>query len=136
VQHFSGRDPADPHHRGRGVADDASRAAGVGGGDDRDEVSDPDPAAEQRLRRRAADQRGRDVVEERRRDEHDAEQHECTGPVIGQERRQGARQAALLEVPGQDREADEQQREVRENHPFAREVRRQTVEPLARWESW
>ena len=72
LDHLERRHAVDPHHRRRRVADDAARAAGVRRGDDRGEVADVHLAAEHDARDRSADQRGRDVVEERREHEDDA----------------------------------------------------------------
>ena len=63
VQDLDGRDAADPHHRRSRIADDAARAARVRGRDDGHEVTDAHAPAKQRVRHRAADQRGRNVVE-------------------------------------------------------------------------
>ena len=46
VQHVDGAHAVEPHHRGRGVADHAAGAAGIGGGDDRGQVADVHPLAE------------------------------------------------------------------------------------------
>ena len=115
-------DAVDPHHGRGGVADHAARAAGVRGRDDRGEIADVDFALEHVARHRAADQRGRDVVEEARQHEHDGEQREPALPSVGQERRHLVRNAAVLEVPGQDRKAHQQQEQVREDHPFVLHV--------------
>ena len=84
VQHVARRHAVDPHHRRRRVADDAARAAGVRGRDDRGEVADVHGRKE-RCAIVAADQRGGDVVEERRQHEDHHQQHE---------RRRASRRAA------------------------------------------
>ena len=128
VQDFDGRDAADPHHRRRGIADDASRAARIRGRDDGREVADADAAAKQRVRHGAADQGGGDVVEETGNHEHDREQCERAGPVVGKPGREFLRQAALLEMRGEQREADEQEEQVDEDHRLVREVGRESVD--------
>jgi hypothetical protein len=82
MQHLGGRDAADPHHGGRGVADDAARAAGVRRRDDRGEVADTHAPAKQRVRHGAADQRGGDVVQEAGDYEHDCEERERAHPSV------------------------------------------------------
>ena len=59
-------DTGNPHHGGRGVADDASRATGVRCRDNRGEIADMDLALKDVPRHRAADQRRGDIVEDAR----------------------------------------------------------------------
>ena len=66
---------------------------------------------------------GGDVVEERRHHEHAGEQHEAAFPVIRQQVRQHLGHAALLEVIGPQREAQQQPEQVRERAPLVAEVR-------------
>ena len=122
LEHRQRADAVDPHHGGGGVADHAAGAAGVGRRDDRGEIADVDFALEHVARHRAADQRGRDVVEEARQHEHDGEQREPALPAVGQERRHLVGNAAVLEMPRQDRKAHQQQEQVREDHPFVLHV--------------
>ena len=110
LHHRQRTDAVDPHHRGRGVADDAAGAAGVRRRDDRGEVADVDFAAEHMARHGAADQRRRDVVEEARQHEHDHQQRDAALPVVGQDRpasrrargssRNGARAAQIPSAAG------------------------------------
>ena len=90
---------------------------------------------EYRCRNRAADDRGGDIVEERRQHENHGEQHESALPVVGQEFRQHCRHMAFLEVPRQQRKADEQEEEVAQNDPLVRQVGGETIEPGSRAEA-
>ena len=54
--------------------------------------------------------------------EHDRQQHEAALPVVGQESRQHGGHAAVLEVLGEQREAQQQAEEVRQDHPLVAEV--------------
>ena len=53
------------------------------------------------------------------------EQDEAALPVVGQEARQDRRRAAVLEMLGEEREADQQPEEVGERHPFVADMRRE-----------
>ena len=90
-----------------------------------------DFAAEDVTRHRAADQRGRDVVEEAREDEHDREQHEPALPAIRQECRHLVGDAALLEMAREDREAHQQQEQIGQDHGLVLHVQGETGEPRA-----
>ena len=128
-----GEHAADPHHRGRRVADDAAGPARIRRRDDRDEVADLHAPAEQRVRGGAADQCRGDVVQEcgQRRTRCASS---ASAPVQSsrQAARQRLRQAARLEMGREQREADEQQEEVRQDHPLVREVRREARRARAR----
>ena len=112
VQDIRSVDAIDPHHRRGRVADHAAGAAGIARGDDRGEIADVEPVAENVLRNRAADHRSGDVVEKRRQHEHHHQQHETAFPVVRQPARQDRRHAGLLEVPRQDRKADQEAEQV------------------------
>ncbi len=112
------RGAGDPHHRRRGVADDAAGAAGIRRRDDRREVANVHLAPEHLEGDGAADDRRRDVVEERRQYEDDHQQHKAAGPVIRQNCRHPFRQPALLEVAGQQGKADQQQEQVGDDQPL------------------
>lgn len=71
---------------------------------------------------RPTDQRRRDVVEERRQDEDHHQQQERAFPVVGQQSRQPRGDIARLEVLRQQREAEQQSEEIREQHPFTPKV--------------
>ena len=92
-------------------------------------------ALEDVARHRAADQGGRDIVEEAREYEHDREQREAALPSVGQERRHLVRDAALLEMARQDRETHQQQEQVRQHHPLVLDVQRKAAEAGAGFES-
>jgi hypothetical protein len=113
------------HEEADHVGDGDVPAAGVRRRDDRHEVADMDLAAEHMARHRAADQRGRDVVEEAGQHEHDREQDQS----VRQEGRHRVRDAAVFEVARQDRGAHQQQEQVREDHPFVPHVQREAGEP-------
>ena len=98
----------------------------------RREIADVDLAPENMPRHRAADQRGGDVVEEARQHEHDDEQRKAALPVVGQEGRHLVRDAALLEMARQQREAHQQQEQVRQDHPFVLQVPAETREARRR----
>ena len=86
-------------------------------------------------RHRAADQRGGDIVEEARQHEHDREQHEPALPSVRQERRHFVGDAAVLEMARQDREAHQQQEQVREDHRLVLHVQREAGEASAELEA-
>ena len=135
LQHVQRVDTIDPHHGGGGVADHAARAARVRCGDDRRQVADMHLAAEHRAGDGAADQRGGDVVEERRQHADHPQQHEAALPVVRQVARQHRRHLACLEVVGKQREAEQQAEKVGENHPLVQHVQRKTFHPRAGFES-
>ena len=72
LEHAERAHAVDPHHGRGGVANHASRAAGIGGRDDGREIADVHLAAEHLLRHGAADQGGGDVVEKARDHGHEA----------------------------------------------------------------
>lgn len=74
-------------HGGRRVPDDAAGASCIGRSGERRDIPDVD-AREQRMGERSADGGARDVVEERRQNEHDRQEHERALQVVGQEVRQ------------------------------------------------
>jgi hypothetical protein len=117
----------DPHHRRRGIADDAARAASVGGGHHGREITDVH-LLEDVARNGSADQGGRDVVEEARQHEDDDQENEPAGPVVRQERRHFVGDAAFLEVARQHRKAHQQQKQIGERHPFMVQMERETAE--------
>ena len=121
----------DPHHGGGGVADHAAGAAGVGRGYDRREVADVDLVPEHGRRDGAADERRRDVVEERGKHEHHDEEQEAALPVVGKEVRQHLGHLAALEVVRKQGEAEQQAEQVCKDHPLVRHVRRQAGKPGA-----
>jgi hypothetical protein len=96
--------------------------AGIGRCDDRRQVADVDLAAKHRAGDRAADQRGGDVIQEARQHENHEKQHQPAFPVVGQQFWQPLRNAAGLEVLGQQRKAEQQAQQVGEQHPFLAEV--------------
>ena len=117
------RHALDPHHRGRRVTDDAAGAAAVRRGNDGGEKADVHAPLEDGRCDRAADDRGGDVVEERRQHEHDREQREPALPAVRQKSRQGIRDRAPFEVAREHGEAEQQEQEIREHDPLVREVR-------------
>ncbi len=122
LHHGERTDARDPHHGGGGVADDAAGAAGIRGRDDRREIADVNLALEHVPRNGAADQGGGDIVEEARQHEHQDEQHDAALPVVRQQRRHLIRNAAFLEMPGQQRKPHQQQEQIAERDPFMRHV--------------
>jgi hypothetical protein len=92
-------------------------------------------ALEDVARHRAADQRGRDIVEEARQHEYDGEQRQPALPAVRQERWHFVRHAAVFEVPRQDREAHQQQEQVGEDHGLVLHVQREPGEPGAKLEA-
>jgi hypothetical protein len=130
-EHRQWADAADPKHCRCRVADHASRAAGVGGGDNRSKVADADTVLENMLRDRGADKRRGDVVEERRDHKHEDQEHETAGPVIRQRGRHPIGKAARLELAGKEGEADQKQKQVRKQHPFMREMGKEAGEARA-----
>jgi hypothetical protein len=78
--------------------------------------------AEHRSRDRAADDRRGNVVQERGEHEDHHQQHEPTLPVVGQESRQDRRNAAFLEMVGEERESEQQQQQVAQDHPLVDQV--------------
>ena len=81
-----------------------------------------DLPVEDGMRDGAADHRRGDVVEERRQHEHRGEQHEAALPVVGQPARQHRRHLAVLEGPGQQGEAEQQEQQVGQRHPLVLEM--------------
>ena len=124
-------DAVDPHHRRGGVANDAAGTAGVRRCDDGGEIADMDFALEDMPSHRAADQGRCDVVEKARQHEHDGEQHKPAGPTVRQERWHLVRDAAVLEVPRQDRKAHQQQEQVGEDHPLVVHLQHEAAEALS-----
>ena len=100
----------------------------VGRRDDRGEIADMYP-----LKfvpgHRPADQRGGDVVEEARQNEHNQAQRKPALPVVRQHRGHFIRNPALLERARQQREAHEQQEQVRQDYPFVLHVLAEAREP-------
>ena len=94
-----------------------------------------DFAPEDVARHRAADQGGRDVVEEARQHEHDGEQRKPALPAVRQERRHLVGDAALLEMPRQERKAHQQQEQVGEDHPLVLHVQGEAGQPGAELEA-
>ena len=84
-----------------------------------------DFALEDVPRHRAADQCGGDVVEEARQHKHDGEQGEAARPTVWEEGGHRVGNAAVLEMPRQDRKAHQQQKEIGEDHPFVVQLQRQ-----------
>ena len=58
-----------------------------------------------------------------------AEQRHAAGPVVGQQVRQVVGDVALLELVGEHLEADQQQQQVGDDHPFVLEVEQQAPAP-------
>ncbi len=104
-------------------------------GDDRSEIADVHLAAEHRHRHRAADHRRGDIVEEARQHEDHHEQDERAFPVAGQEARQERGNAAVLEVLGKQREAEQEPQQIREDHPFVQQMQPEAGESRARLEA-
>jgi len=125
VDHIERAHAVDPHHGRGGVTDDAARAARVRRRDDSGEIADVHLAAEDDTGHRATDQRGGDVVEERRQHEDDCEQGEPALPVIGEDVRQQRGDARLFEVLGEQSEAEQQAEQVRQDHPLVLQVQHQ-----------
>jgi hypothetical protein len=92
------------------------------------QVADVHLALEHGVGDRAADHRRGDVVEEAREQPHQHQQHEAALPVVGQEPRQHRRHLALLEQVGQQREAEQQQQQVRQDHPLMPQVQHEAAE--------
>jgi hypothetical protein len=126
LDHVERADAVQPHHGRRRVAHHRAGAAAVRGRDDGGEVADMHLALEHAGRHRGADQRRRDVVEETGKDEDDHQQHEGAEPAFGQQPGQHLRHPAVLEVPRQQCEADQQAEQVGQQHPFVRHVRAET----------
>ena len=79
-------------------------------------------AVEHVSRNGAADQGGGDIVEEARQHEHQDEQDNAALPVVRQQRRHLIRNPALLEMPGQQRKAHQEQEQIGERDPLMRHV--------------
>ena len=79
----------------------------------------------------AADQRGGDVVEEAREHGDDHEQREAALPVVRKKRGHLVRDAALFEMPREQRKSHQQQEQVREDDPLVLHVQREAGEPGA-----
>ena len=94
-----------------------------------------DLAPEDVLRDRAADQRRGDIVEKARKDGDDDEQRQGAFPVVGQERGHLVGNSAPLEMPRQQRETHEEQKQVRENHPLVLHVQGEPREARAELEA-
>jgi hypothetical protein len=122
LDHVERTDAVQPHHGRRGVADHRAGAAAIRGRDDGGEVADMHLALEHARRHRGADQRSGDIVEEAGQHEDDHQQHEGAHPAFGQQPGQHLRHAAVLEMPGQQRKADQQAQQVGEQHPFVGHV--------------
>jgi len=71
---------------------------------------------------RAADQCRRDVVEKRRQHEDHHQQDERALPVIGKQLGKPRRHLARLEVPGEERKAQQEAEQVREQYPLVHEM--------------
>ena len=127
VQHRSRGYARYPHHRGRGIADHTTRAAGVRCRHDRSQVTDVNFFAVHGRCDRAADHGGGDVVEERGQHEHHEQQHEAALPVIRQEARQHVWRMAVVKMRGEQGDSDEQAEQVREHHPFVTEMDQQST---------
>ena len=67
-----------------------------------------DLAAEYRRSRGATDDGSGDVVQKAGQDENHEQQHEPAFPVVGQEAGQHLRRAAVVKMPGQQREPHQQ----------------------------
>ena len=134
-EHAERTDAGDPHHGGRGVADDAAGAAGVGGRDDRGEIADMDFALKYVPGHRAADQCRRDIVEEARQHEHQHQQHKAALPVVRKQRRHLVGHAALLEMPRQQRKPHQQQEQIGQNDPLMLHVQAEAGEAGAGFEA-
>ena len=115
----------EPHHRCGGVTNHASGTPGVGGSNNRGQKPDANLAPVYMSCDYAADNRPSDVVEEDRQAEDEGQQYQPAGPPIGQQPRYGVRQIALFEVVREDGEANKQQHQVGERHPFMAEVENQ-----------
>ena len=126
-EHAEGTDARDPHHGGRGVADDAAGPAGVRSCHDAGEIADMDFALKHMPGHRAADQRRGDVVEKARQHEHQRQQHEAAFPVVGKQRRHFIRNAALLEMPGQERKPRQQQEQIGQYDPLMQHMMSQSL---------
>ena len=140
LEHLAGRHAVDPHHGGGGVAHHAARAAGIAGCHDGRQETDVHLALVQHRSHGAADHGRSDVVEEAGDEEHQDQHHEAALPVIRQVLGQDGGDARLLEVVGQQREAEQQAEQVGNGHPLvaqkahqprhtghAREVRQQQL---------
>ncbi len=86
-------------------------------------------------RNRRADQCRSDVVEERGDHEHKNEEHESTGPIVGERGRHPIGNATCLEMAGEEREADEQEKQVGDQDPFMRKMGKETGESGALFEA-
>ena len=73
----------------------------------------------------AAEAAAANIVEKRSHDEDNAEQRQPAGPVVGEQPRQMVRDIALLEMIGEQLEADEKQKKIGDNHPFVFEMTNQ-----------
>ena len=121
------RDAGDPHHRGGGVADHAPGAAGVGGGNDRGEITDVHLAAEKLVRHGAADQRRGDVVEKAGENPDHHQKHESAFPIVAAEILAGRPGTWLFsKCRDEQGEAREQTKQVGEDDPFVAEMRQRS----------
>ena len=123
-EHLQRMDAVDPHHGRRGVADDAARAARVGRGDNRREITDVNLVAEHRARDGTADERRRDVVQKAGQHKDHHQQDESALPVVRQELGQSRGDIARLEVLGQQRKPEQQSEQIHEQHPFMAKMRK------------
>ena len=115
-------DARDPHHCCRRVSDHAPGAARVRGSDDGSQVADMHLCSKQRVRHRAADQGSRYVVEKAGEHEDDNEKPERPLPVMRKNAWEGCRYTSLLEMARQQPEYNEQEEQVRQDHPFVSEM--------------
>ena len=128
IHHVEWADAVDPHHRGGGVAHHRAGAACVGCRDDGCQVADMHTTLEYAGGDRAANQRGSNVVEEGRQNEHHHQQHETALPVVREKARQHLGHMTVFEVPGQYRETEQQAEQIGNDHPFMRQVAGQPVQ--------
>ena len=78
--------------------------------------------SKQRVRHRAADQGSRYVVEKAGEHEDDNEKPERPLPVMRKNAWEGCRYTSLLEMARQQPEYNEQEEQVRQDHPFVSEM--------------
>src|SRR6185436_1450204 len=97
-EELKGADTADPHHRRRGVPDDAPRAARVRGGHDRGQKCNTHTFPKDVTSYDTANDRRCDVVKKRGQEKYDAEKRHAASPASRQSRRYGFGQIAAFEL--------------------------------------
>ncbi len=131
TDHGKRADPVDPHHRRRRVTEHGAGTAGIRGGDDGGKIADMDLAPENAGRHRGADQCRGDVIEKAREQEDDDKKHERPHPACWQQLRQDFRHAAVLEMAGQKRKADQQAEQIDQQHPLMRHVQAESSQAFS-----